>query len=95
MKRTDRLQKRSVCIAVVLFPVILFFSFSAAFHHHEDGFSRDDCPLCIAVNLSYATFQHCSLDNVFLTAVDMDLAQKTLLLSSVYVTRIYPRAPPA
>lgn len=96
MKRTNYIRKNNSRLTVVLFLILFLFSVSAsALHYHGDGFSHNDCPLCIAGNHLYTPYQDCSFGNVFLTVADMDLPLEPLLYGSVYVTHSPSRAPPA
>jgi hypothetical protein len=96
MKQTKYRKKSSFRLAIVLLLAFFLFSVSAsALHHHTNGLSHDDCPLCIAGNHSYMSCQDCSFGNVSLTVANMDLPHEPLFYGTVYVTQISLRAPPA
>ena len=95
MKEIKYRQKSGFRLAIVLLILFLFSVSASALHHHTDGFSHDDCPLCIAGNHSYISCQNCSFGNVSLTVADMDLPREPLFYGPVYVTHISLRAPPA
>jgi hypothetical protein len=43
------MQKRLALLCVLL---MLLSALVVSFHHHEDGVSHDDCPICLAVHNS-------------------------------------------
>jgi hypothetical protein len=95
IKQIKYSQKSIFQLALVLLLVFLFSVSVSALHHHTDGFPHDNCPLCIAGNHVYVSYQNYSPGNVSLAVADMDLLQEPLFYGSVYVTHISLRAPPA
>jgi hypothetical protein len=96
MKRTKYGQNSGFRWAsVFILALFLIFISAVAFHHHQEGFTHNDCPLCIAGNHFYMSCQNCSFGNVSLTVADVDLPREPLFYGSAYVTCISLRAPPA
>jgi hypothetical protein len=83
-------------LPVFVLSLFLLSVLAMAFHHHEDGLSRDDCPLCIAAYHSYSIQQNDHCRYVPWTACTrIVINQEPLLYNSAHFSLTPFRSPPA
>jgi hypothetical protein len=83
-------------LPVFVLSLFLLSVLAMAFHHHEDGLSHDDCPLCIAAYHSYSIQQNDHCRYVPWTACTrIVINQEPLLYNSSHFSLTPFRSPPA
>jgi hypothetical protein len=93
---TYSFRKPQKWLPVFVLSLFLLFVLAVAFHHHEDGFSRDDCPLCVAAYHSCSVQQNDHYRHVPWTAsIRIVISQKSLTYNSAHFSLTPFRSPPA
>ena len=97
MSPKSTLEKNSTkrAISLLLLGLFLLFWGVLAFHHHADGLTHEECPLC-GLSCQFSSFlpENQLLISLALIVFFLEAAQYCFSLPSLLTHSLYPRAPP-